>query len=319
MSFAAPLILMCLVVVPALVVWYVRLQAGRRRAAAAFAAPVLAPSVAPRRPRWRRHVPVTVMALAVVALIVAAARPQRTVAVPVEQAQIMLLTDVSGSMLATDVAPNRLTAVRRAAQQFVANVPSQVKVGVMAFNHVPQVLQSPTQDRDAVNAALSRLRSSGGTATGEAIQTAVRVLQQAQGVNGRKPPSAIVLLSDGVSTRGVDPVTAAREAARAKIPISTVALGTPNGTINVPRKGGGTRTVPVPPDPQTMQAVARATGGEAATAANADTLKHVYERLGSQLGRRKEPREITAGFAGAGLALLALGSALTLRWFGRLI
>jgi Ca-activated chloride channel family protein len=87
----------------------------------------------------------------------------------------------------------------------------------------------------------------------------------------------------------------------------------------VPRKGGGTRTVPVPPDPQTMQAVARATGGEAATAANADTLKHVYERLGSQLGRRKEPREITAGFAGAGLALLALGSALTLRWFGRLI
>jgi Ca-activated chloride channel family protein len=222
-------------------------------------------------------------------------------------------------MLATDVAPNRLTAVRRAAQRFVAKVPRQVKVGVMAFNHVPQVLQSPTQDRDAINAALNRLRSSGGTATGEAIQTAVRVLQQAQGVNGRKPPSAIVLISDGVSTRGVDPVTAAREAGQRKITISTVALGTPNGTITVPRKGGGTRTVAVPPDPQSLQAIAKASGGQAATASSADALSQVYERLGSQLGRRKEPREITAGFAGAGLALLALGSALTLRWFGRLI
>ncbi|QEC50190.1 VWA domain-containing protein [Baekduia soli] len=320
MSFAAPLILIALVVVPALAVWYAGLQRRRRRAAAAFAAPLLAASVAPARPRWRRHVPVLFFAVAIAALVVAAARPQRTVAVPVEQAQIMLLTDVSGSMLATDVKPNRLTAVRRAAQAFIDSVPGQVKVGVMAFNQTPQVLASPTTDRDALTAALGRLQSHGGTATGEAIQTAVRVLRQAVPTDGRKPPSAIVLLSDGVSTRGVDPVAAAQAAGRLKIPIYTVALGTANGTITVPRPGGrGTEVRRVPPDPQALARVAQVSGGRATTAADAASLKQVYERLGSQLSHKKVPREITAGFAGAGLALLALGSALSLRWFGRLI
>jgi Ca-activated chloride channel family protein len=128
-----------------------------------------------------------------------------------------------------------------------------------------------------------------------------------------------VLLSDGASTRGVPAVDVARDAARRKIPIYTVALGTPSGTITVPRKGGGTETRPVPPDPQSLAAIAQASGGRAATAATAGTLSDVYKKLGSQLGRRKVPREITAGFAGGALALLALGSALSLRWFGRLI
>jgi Ca-activated chloride channel family protein len=319
MSFAAPLILLALAILPALALWYGRLQRDHRRAAAAFAAPALAPSVAPMRPRWRRHAPMLVFALAIVALVVAAARPQRTVAVPVEQAQIMLLNDVSGSMLATDVAPNRLTAARQAAQAFLAKVPKQVRVGVMAFNERPQVLQSPTTDRDALTAALGRLRSSGGTATGEAIQTAVRVLRQAPSVNGKKPPAAIVLLSDGVSVKGVDPVAAARAAAQVKIPIYTVALGTPNGTITVPRPGGGTEVRRVPPDPQSLQQIAEASRGRASTAGDAQALSQVYEKLGSQLSHKKVPRQITAGFAGAGLALLALGSALSLRWFGRLI
>jgi Ca-activated chloride channel family protein len=319
MTFAAPAVLIGLVIVPALAVWYLRLQATRRQAAAAFAAPKLAGSVAPHRPRWRRHVPVTILALAVATLVVAAARPQRTVAVPVEQAQILLVTDVSGSMLATDVAPNRLTAARRAAQQFVARVPRQVKVGVMAFNQAPQVLQSPTTDRQSIAEALARLHSSGGTATGVALQTALRVLSQTATVGAHRPPSAIVLLSDGASTRGVPAIDVARDAARRKIPIYTVALGTPSGTITVPRKGGGTETRPVPPDPQSLAAIAQASGGRAATAATAGTLTDVYKKLGSQLGRRKEPREITAGFAGGALALLALGSALSLRWFGRLI
>jgi Ca-activated chloride channel family protein len=319
MSFAAPLLLLGLVLLPLIAVWYGRQQRIRRRARLAFSSAALAPSVTPRRPRWRRHVPVLIFALAVAALVVAAARPQRTVAVPVEQAQIMLLTDVSGSMLATDVAPNRLTAARRAGQAFVAKVPRQVRVGVMAFNQLPTVLQSPTTDRETITAAIARMRSSGGTATGDAIRAAVRVLRRARGVDGKRPPSAIVLLSDGASTSGVSAVTAAREAGRLKIPVYTVALGTASGTITVPRSGGGTQTRPVPPDPAALRQIAQASGGQASTAANAASLSHVYERLGSQLGRRKEPREITAGFAGAGLALLALGSALSLRWFGRLI
>jgi Ca-activated chloride channel family protein len=320
-SFAAPLILVALLILPALALWYARLQRDRGRAAAAFASPALALSVAPRRPRWRRHAPVAVLALAVAALVVAAARPQRTVAVPVEHAQIMLLTDVSGSMLATDVAPNRLVAARRAAQRFVDSVPKQVNVGVMAFNQTPQVLQSPTTDRDALSNAIARLRASGGTATGEAIQTAVRVLRQTPSTDGRKPPSAIVLLSDGASTRGVDPVAAAQAARRYKIPVYTVALGTRSGTITVPRPGGagGTETRPVPPDTQSLARIAQASGGQALQASDAQKLSAVYERLGSLLGRKKVPREITAGFAGAGLALLAFGFALSLRWFGRLI
>jgi Ca-activated chloride channel family protein len=320
MSFAAPLVLIALLLVPAVVAAYVVLQRDRRRAAAAFATPALAPSVAPRRPRWRRHAPLLAFLLALAILVLAAARPQRTVAVPVEQAQIMLLTDVSGSMLATDVAPSRLVAARRAAQKFMDSVPKRVKVGVMAFNQLPQVLQSPTQDRDDLANALGRLKSSGGTATGEAIQTAVRVLRQAPAQNGRKPPSAIVLLSDGASTKGVDPLDAARAAGRLKIPIYTVALGTAGGTITVPRTNGqGTETRPVPPDEASLRAIAQASGGRASSAASTDDLSAVYERLGSQLGRKKEPREMTAGFAGAALALLALGSALSLRWFGRLI
>jgi Ca-activated chloride channel family protein len=320
-SFAAPLTLLGLLLVPALIAWYVVLQRNRGRAAAAFAAPSMAASVVPRRPRWRRHVPLLAFALAIAVLVVAAARPQRTVAVPVEHAQIMLVTDVSGSMLATDVAPSRLVAARRAAQSFIDDVPKQVNVGVMAFNQVPQVLQSPTRDRDDLALALGRLKSSGGTATGEAIQTAVRVLQAAPAQDGRKPPSAIVLLTDGASTKGVDPVQAAAAAKRLRIPISTVALGTPGGTITVPRTDGGSGTITrrVPPDEASLRAIAQASGGRAYTAATSKDLSAVYQRLGSQLGRKKEPREITAGFAGAGLALLALGAALSLRWFGRLI
>jgi Ca-activated chloride channel family protein len=315
--------LLALAIVPALLAGYVVLQRDRARAAAAFAAPALTPSVAPRRPRWRRHVPLAAFLLAVAILVVALARPQRTVAVPVEKAQIMLLTDVSGSMLSTDVKPNRLVAARRAAQRFIDNVPKQVNVGVEAFNETPQVLANPTTDRDALAAALGRLRSSGGTATGEALQTAVRVLQRAPATNGKKPPSAIVLLSDGASTKGVPPLQAAQAAARLRIPIYTVTLGTPNGTITVPRSPGnpaaGTVTKPVPPDVPSLQAIAQASKGKSYAAENAKDLSDVYERLGSQLGTKKEPRQITAGFAGAGLALLGLGALLSLRWFGRLI
>jgi Ca-activated chloride channel family protein len=315
--------LLALVVVPALAAAYVVLQRDRARAAAAFACPALGPSVAPRRPRWRRHVPVAAFLLAVAILVVALARPQRTVAVPVEHAQIMLLTDVSGSMLATDVKPNRLVAARRAAQRFIDSVPKQVNVGIEAFNQVPQVLANPTTDRDALGAALGRLRSSGGTATGEAIQTGVKVLQRAPAQNGKKPPSAIVLLSDGASTKGVDPVAAAQAAAKLKIPVYTVTLGTPGGTITVPRSpsnpSAGTITKPVPPDVASLRQIAQASKGKSYTAESAKDLSEVYERLGSQLGTKKEPRQITAGFAGAGLVLLGLGAALSLRWFGRLI
>jgi Ca-activated chloride channel family protein len=258
-------------------------------------------------------------AVALALILVAAAKPQTTVAVPVEHASILLMTDVSGSMEAQDVRPSRLVAARRAATTFVDGVPKQVNVGVMAFNQTPTILQSPTTDRIAVKAALQRLQSSGGTATGNAVRAAVRILTATPGADGKPPPAAIVLLSDGKSTSGVAPLTAAQEAGRRHIPIYTVALGTASGTITVPRKSGGTETRQVPPDPETLRQMAAASGGQAYQAADAQRLSQVYERLGSQLGRKNEPRQISSLFAAAALALLLAGAALTLRWFGRLI
>ena len=321
MSFAAPLVLICLAAIPALIVLYGRYQRDRQRAAAAFAAPALTASVTPNRPRWRSHVPMLAFLLALAILILAAARPQKTVAVPIERASIMLVTDVSGSMQATDVRPTRLSAARAAAKRFVAKVPKTVNVGVMALSSKPRVLASPTRDRFAINAALDQLTARGGTGTGEAIQAATKILRTQPGVNGKRPPSAIVLISDGSSTGQVDPVAAAQAARKLRIPIYTVALGTAQGTITVPRPGdqGGTETRPVPPDPQSLAEVARASGGKAFTAADAGKLTDVYKNLGSLLGTKPAKREITAGFAGGGLALLLLGAAMSLRWFGRLI
>jgi Ca-activated chloride channel homolog len=315
-SFGAPLALLGLALLPALAVLYARHQRSRTRAARAFSSPQLAASVTPDRPGWRRHAPMAVMAAAITLLLIAAARPQTTVAVPVEHASILLMTDVSGSMEAQDVQPSRLVAVRRAATTFVDGVPKQVNVGVMAFNQTPTILQSPTTDRIAVKAALQRLRSSGGTATGNAVRAAVRILTAGP---GKPPPAAIVLLSDGKSTSGVSPVAAAQEAGRRHIPIYTVALGTPTGTITIPRPGGGTETRPVPPDPETLRQIAAASGGQAYQAADAQRLSQVYERLGSQLGRKNVPRQISSLFAAAALVLLLAGATLTLRWFGRLI
>lgn len=321
MSFGSPYVLVALAAVPALAYWYVVAQRQRAHVAAAFAAPALAASVAPHRPGWRRHAGVIVVAAALIALIFAAARPRTTHAVPVEKASIMLVTDVSGSMLATDIAPSRMVAVKRAAQQFVDQVPKAVNVGLIGFNQAPQILQTPTKDRTAIREAIGRLTPSGGTATGTAIETATRLLSVPSGIDGRPAPGAIVLITDGASTRGVDPVTAATAAGKKKIPIYTVALGTAAGTITVPRPGGksGTEVRKVPPDPASLEKIAKASGGQAFTADAADKLNQVYEKLGSQLGRRNEPNEITGMFAAGGLLLLLLGSGLSLHWFGRLV
>jgi Ca-activated chloride channel family protein len=318
-SFAAPLVLLALLALPLLLAWYAQQQRTRHAAAAAFAAPRMQPSVAPRRPRWRRHLPMLAFALALALLVLAAARPQHTVAVPVERAAIVLATDVSGSMLATDVPPSRLIAAKRAARAFLERVPRAVNVGVLAFNNHATVLQSPTRSRGDARAAIDRMAVSGGTATGEAIASAITALRNVPGENGRRPPGAIVLISDGTSTFGRDPLDAAREAARLHIPIYTVALGTERGTIRVRGRDGQDKVERVPPDPRALAAIARASGGDTFTAATTDGLDAVYERLGSQLGRRDEHRQVTAAFAAGGLVLLLAGAALSLRWFGRLI
>ena len=317
MSFGEPLFLLALVLVPLLVLAYRAHERRRQARAEAFATAPLLASVAPRTPGWRRHAPLAVYALALAALVVALAKPQTTVAVPVERASIMLTTDLSGSMQATDVTPNRLQAARSAASDFLAKVPARIRVGLVTFNQNAHTLQTPTTDRQAVRDALATIEPSGGTATGEALAAALANLER-RGADGKQAPGAIVLLTDGASTRGRDPEDLARRAKRLKIPIYTVALGTPQGTIEVERPDGSTRTEPVPPDPASLRRIAELSGGRFFEAADAETLSAVYEQLGSRVARRDEEREVTSAFAGGALVLLAGGALMSLHWFRRL-
>lgn len=317
MSFAAPLVLLGLLLVPALIYAYLRQQRRRTAAVAAFTSARLATSAMPRRPGFRRHVAMAAFGLALLVLIVAAARPQAKVSAPVKRSSVMLLIDTSGSMASTDVAPTRLDAVRSAANRFLDRVPSQVSVGLMAFTKTPTVTVAPTSDRETLRSDLAHLRPGGGTAIGTALQSTLRILTGMPAA--KRPPAAIVLLSDGTSDAGIDQLTQAREAGRLHVPIYTVSLGTTSGTITVPNGHGGTAVHQATPDPQALAQIAQASGGHAYTAASAGNLSAVYDHLGVQLGRRTVKQEITASFAGVGLALLLVGCALTLRWLRRLI
>jgi Ca-activated chloride channel family protein len=315
-SFQSPLLLLTLLVVPLAVILY-RAHARRaERAAAAFASPALIDSVAPRRPGWRRHAPYGLYAVALAGLALALARPEITVAVPDERASIVLVTDTSGSMQATDVPPSRLVAAREAGLDFLDGIPREVKVGAVIFNHTVQTIEPPAADRAPVRQALERLRPSGGTATGEALASSLGLIEQT-GPRGRPAPAAIVLLSDGASTHGRDPLPLADEAARLKVPIYTVALGTAAGTIQVQTPQGVQRRA-VPPDRETLRKLAETSGGRYFEASDRPELTQVYDRLGSQIAKRDEPREITAAFAGAGALLLLGGGGLSLHWFRRL-
>ena len=312
MSFQAPAFLLALALIPLAAIAYGAAQRRRRAAVDAFASPAVRASALPRTPGWRRHAPMALYGLALAALAIALARPEATIAVPSERATVVLATDHSGSMQATDVAPDRLTAARDAAVRFLERVPGRVRVGAVAFDHRAAVLEAPTTDRAPVRAAIEGLKPSGGTATGEALATSLDLVRRG---DGEQPPAAIVLLSDGESTHGRDPLPVAQEAGRLRIPIYTVALGTANGTV----VGSDGVRRPVPPDPETLAQIAEASGGRAFTADDADGLTAVYERLGSQVATEREPREITAAFAGGALVFVAGGALLSLRWFRRLV
>jgi len=319
MSFEQPLFLIALLLVPVGLLAYLRHETVRRAAAASFAAPAVMASVAPSTPGWRRHVPLAVYALALTVLLVALAKPQTTVAVPIERASIMLTTDFSGSMQSTDVPPSRLVAARVAAQDFLKDVPENVRVGLVSFNQAAKLVSSPTTDRALLSQSISTLAPSGGTATGEALAVSLNALASEVDADGVRAPAAVVLLSDGTSTRGRDPEVIAQRAKELKIPVYTVTLGTPTGTIDVTKSDGTVETKLVPPDPVQMRRVAEVSGGRTFTADNVQELSTVYKELGSRIGYREEPRELTAAFGGGAMVLLGVGALLSLYWFRRLV
>ena len=319
MSFGSPLWLLALALLPLAVGAYVAIEHRRRRAAEAFASPRLLDSVAPVRPGWRRHAPMAVYGIALAALALALARPEATVSVPDSRASVVLTTDVSGSMEARDVRPTRLAAARAAALDFVDEVPDELRVGTVTFNHRVRSIEAPTTERPPVLETLRRLRSSGGTATGDAFALSVDLLDRARTRRGQKPaPAAMVLLSDGASTHGQAPGPVAERAARTGIPVYTVALGTESGSIQTRTSTGEAVRRSVPPDRETMREIADTTGGRYFEAGDDLELDEVYERLGKDIGRKDVKREITWAFAGGAALLLRGGGAMSLRWFGRL-
>jgi Ca-activated chloride channel family protein len=304
MSFASPLHLLALLVLPALAALWALARSRRRTFAMRHPGASVVASVVPAVPAWRRWLAPALLTTALAALALAFARPQTTVAVPVERASVMLVTDGSGSMNATDVDPSRLAAAQRAAKSFLSSAPDSLQIGFVSYANAVQNLIEPTLDHSTVGDAVDALQADGGTATGDALTAALDRLQARRGSDGKTAPAAIILLSDGKTTDGSDPLLAAARAKRLGIPIATVALGTAEGTIVMPTG----ETFAVPPDPETLRAIAQRSGGTAYAVDDADQLDRIYKGLGSRVGTTHEQRDVGSLFAAGGLVLL-LGSA----------
>jgi Ca-activated chloride channel homolog len=351
MTFAEPLLLLGLLVVPLALLGYLLIQRRRSRYVARFTNVDLLANLVPRTPAWRRHVPPALYLAAMTALVIALARPTATIAVPREDATIILTMDVSGSMLATDVAPTRLASAKQAASTFIDQLPPTFQVGLVTFGTAAQVAVTPTTDRGQIHAALDALEANGGTALGDAIGTSVELARDvidtaavaasgpptASGdpsaapspspsaspsgtpsADGQPPLVATVLLSDGANSTGrLEPAEAASQAAAIGMPVYTIALGTESGIVSVQDEFGITHQVEVPPDTDTLAAIAETTGARTFEAPTATDLQQIYESLGSRVGTRDEPREVTQWFAAAGLALMLGGAALAATWFNR--
>ncbi|HEY4276880.1 MAG TPA: VWA domain-containing protein [Conexibacter sp.] len=319
MSFGSPIWLLALLLIPALIaLWSANRHRGRRYAVR-FTGVAALKQAAAVVPVWRRYLPAGLLLCALALLSLALAKPQRTVGVPIEKASIMLVTDHSRSMLAQDVDPDRITAAKRAAQRFLKKLPPAIRVGVTTYSDAPDGTQPPTVDRSLIRSTIDAQIADGGTATGDALQVALDTLQRQGGSNGERIPSAIVLLSDGATTEGVDPVGVAHEAGDARVPIYTVALGTRDATVPNPVPGFGQPPVlPAAPDPTTLREIAEASGGQAFQAEDDQQLSSIYDALGSQLGTRDEKREVTAAFAIAGMLFLLGAAGASVKSSGRL-
>ncbi|MDQ1670421.1 MAG: Ca-activated chloride channel [Actinomycetota bacterium] len=318
MTFLEPDRLWLLVAVALLIVLYVAAQRRRRRYAVRFAALPLLERVAPRGPGWRRHAPAVAFLLMAMALVTGFARPEAEVRVPREEATIVVALDVSTSMRAQDVSPNRFEVAREAARAFVDLLPEQFNIGIVAFAQTVKVAVPPTTDRVLIDQALDDLTLAGGTAIGDAITSSVKsirpVTEGDASRRGKKlPPARVVLLSDGGNSAGSPIEAGIATAVGAAIPVSTIAYGTPEGVV--PLQG---RILRVPVDEEALAQIATETGGVAYKAASKDELKEVYADLGSSIGYRTERREVTSWFIGFGLLAALLAAAGSLAWFSRL-
>ncbi|MGW0505713.1 VWA domain-containing protein [Micromonospora sp. NPDC003241] len=315
MSWESPERLWLLAGVVALVVGYLVMQRRRSRYAVRFTNLRLLDKVAPARPAWRRHVPAGLFIAMLALLVVGFARPTDEVRVPRERATVMVAVDVSRSMLADDVPPDRLIAAKDAAREFVADLPEEFNVGLVAFAGSASVMVAPTGDREVMAAGIDRLDEGitgvQGTAIGDAIDASLESIRtlDAQAVE-EPPPARVVVLSDGANTTGRNPTSAAGDAVEAGVPVDTISFGTLDGQI-----GAGQR---VPVDGETLRVVSEQSGGGYYEAGSSAELREAYADIGSSVGYRMERQDVSARFIGGGLVLALLAAAASMLWFSRL-
>jgi len=329
-TFESPLLLLTLAVVPLALAGYLLLERRRARFAVNFTNVEVLAAVADEAPAWRRQLPAALLLLALTALCIGIARPAISLNAAQEKATVVLVVDTSGSMKSKDVRPSRLEAAKAAIRQFVDRVPDKLQVGIVSFSDEPQVVTAPTTDRKLLLEGVDLLAPGFGTAIGDALARTVELVSAPEGAEGGqdgaatspdskdKPLASILLLSDGFQTRGlISPLEGAERAKKQGMPVYTIALGTPDGTIEIVRDGERA-IVPVPPDPVTLNQIAETTGGEFFDAPDAVRLQAVYEQLGSEVGRANEWREATVAFVGGAVALLLGAGILSGLWLPRL-
>lgn len=350
MSFQWPELLWGLAALPLLVAAYLWLQRRRKRLALRYANLSLVRESLARGPGWRRHVPPALILVAIALMIVASARPEGTITLPTRQETIILAMDVSGSMRATDVKPSRLAAAQEAARSFIADQPGTTRIGIVTFAGAAALVQPPTHSRDDLLAAIDRFQLQRGTAVGSGILVSLktivpevefdlrsanprpsprdgaRALGAAPPKDAPKAPPApvepgsvgnavIVVLTDGQTTTGPDPIESAKMAAERGVRVYTVGVGTPQGEI-VGAEGWSMR---VRLDEDALKNIANLTRGEYFYAGSADDLKKVYDALGARFTYEKKTIEVTALFAAAAALVTILAAALSVLWFHRIV
>ena len=351
MTFGSPYLLLSLLAIPLAVgIWWLAERRRMKYAVRYTNLDVLATVAVGRR--WRRLLPALLFLAALAVLCVGLARPSMHRLVPTDNATVVLVLDVSGSMQANDVKPTRLAAAQKAINSFLDRVPPRLKVGLILFAGEADIATPPTTDHELVRQAVGdagAFRGFGGTAIGDALAAAVQLGLKSAGINGSSslaavrtvapassPASSLVsilFLSDGHQTRGIlQPLEGAARAKKAGIPVFTVALGTKNGKITnfpggqfgggsgfgVPPGFGGGRFYGLQPDPRTLHAIATATGGEFFSANSAGAVQAAYAKLGSSIGRKPGHVEVTAGFLAGGAILLVLAGILSALWSPRI-
>ena len=345
MSFLWPHLLWLLLAVPLLVSVYLWALSRRKKVAVRYAGLELVREAASRQ-SWRRHVPPLLFLLAITTLLLAVARPSAVVTLPSKHETVVLTMDVSGSMRASDVSPTRLGAAQLAARSFIEQQPRSTRVGIVTFGGGAALVQPPTQSREDLMAAIDRFELQRGTAVGSGILMSLKTIFPDQEFelpsldprraahaasldDARKPEieppkpvapgsytsAVVILLSDGQTTTGPDPLEAAKLAADRGVRIYTVGIGTPNGEILI----GDGWSMRVRLDEEALKAIAKATDAEYFYAATADDLKTVYDSLTSKLVFETRDTEITSLFAAVAAALAVVSALLSMVWFNRVM